>query len=63
MLVHTIRKIQREKPKMDKADIDFYKVRVNPENFKKKLQKIAEKEIKRYARLEDINTQAKGVWN
>ena len=63
MLVHTIRKIQREKPKMDKADIDFYKVRVNPENFKKKLQKIAEKEIKRYARLEDITTQTKGVWN
>jgi hypothetical protein len=48
---------------MDKADIDFYKVRVNPENFKRKLQKIAEKEIKKYARLEDITTQTKGVWN
>jgi glycosyltransferase involved in cell wall biosynthesis len=63
MLVHTIRRIQREKPKVDKEDIDFYRLRVNPDNFKRKLQKIADKEIKKYAKFEGVSETTRGVWN
>ena len=63
MIVHTIRKINRQKPKMDKAEIDLCKAKVNPDNFKRKLNKIAEKEIKRYAKFEGISENTKGVWN
>lgn len=63
MIVHTIRKILREKPTVDKADIDYYRLKVNPDNFKKKLEKIAAKEIKKYAKLEDVNANTRSMYN
>ena len=51
MTVHTIRNILRVMPEVNKDDIKEYRAKVNPDHFKKKLQKIAEKEIKKYAGL------------
>lgn len=63
MIVHQIRRAIRSNQKPDKGVMDFYKVRVNPDNFKKKLQKIADKEIKKYAKFDGISETTKGVWN
>lgn len=63
MIVHTIRKIGREKPMVDKKDVDYYKVRTDVNNFKRKLEKIAEKEIKRYAKIEDIQGNVRSMYN
>jgi hypothetical protein len=63
MMVHTIRNIKRTNPEINPADAKEYRAKINPSHFKKRLQKIAEKEIKKYARLEDINANTKGVFN
>lgn len=63
MIVHTIRNIQRTKPKISKTDIDYYRNKVNPEHFKKKLEKIAAKEIKKYAKLEEVNANTRSMYN
>lgn len=53
-MVHTIRRIIKTKPVMTNEEINHYKSRLNVQNFKRKLEKIAAKEINKYARLEDI---------
>lgn len=63
MIVHTIRNINRTRPEVAKDNIEYYTPRVDPLRFKQKLHKIAEKEIKKYARLEEIDQQAKGVFD
>lgn len=63
MIVHTIRNIQRTKPVISNDDIKYYKDRVNVDRFKKKLDKIAAKEIKKYAKLEDINANVRSIYN
>jgi hypothetical protein len=63
MIVHTLRKIRNEKPTPKQEDISYYRERVNPDYFKKKLERIAEKHISPYAKFEDITDKTKGVWN
>jgi hypothetical protein len=63
MIVHTIRSIQRTKPKISNDDIKYYKEKVNVDRFKKKLDKIAAKEIKKYAKLEDVNANTRSLYN
>lgn len=62
-IVHIIRHIKRTAPETSKLDIVEYRNRLNPANFKKKLEKIAAKDIKKYARVEDIAEIQRGVWN
>lgn len=63
MLVHTIRKIQRYNTVVSKEDIDYYRSQVNVAHFKKRLEKIAAKEIKKYARLEEITPETRSIFN
>ena len=63
MIIHTIRQILRTKPEIDEKDVNYYRDRINPSYFKNKLERIAEKEIKKYARLEEITEKTKGVFS
>jgi hypothetical protein len=53
----------RTKPPISKDDINYYKSKVNVDHFKKKLDKIAAKEIKKYAKLEDVNANVRSMYN
>lgn len=63
MIVHTIREINRIKPDIAKDNMDYYLPRISPERFKQKLQKIADKEIKKYAKLDEIDSRIRGVFD
>ncbi len=62
MLVHTIRQVNVQKPEVNKEDLKEYRERATPNHFKRKLEKIMEKRINKYARLEDITSDTKGVF-
>jgi hypothetical protein len=62
MITHTIRQIRKSKPEISDTDLSEYRNQTNPAYFKRKLEKIAEKHISKYARLEDIQPGTKGVF-
>ena len=63
MVVHTIRQILKAKPELNKDDLAYYRDRVNPDHFKNRLERIAEKKISKYAKLADIESGDKGVFD
>ena len=62
MIVHSVREIQKNKPQVVEEDLNDYRERTTPNHFKRKLEKIMEKKISKYARLEDIQPGTKGVF-
>jgi len=58
MLVHAIRKILKDTETIEQETINWYKQRTDPKAFQRKLEKIAEKPIQKYGRLEDITANA-----
>jgi len=62
MIVRSIRQIQKHKPQIVQEDLNDYRERTTPNHFRRKLEKIMEKKINKYARLEDIAPGAKGVF-
>jgi hypothetical protein len=62
MIVHTIRQIQKQKPTVIEQDLNDYRERTTPNHFKRKLEKIMEKKISKYAKLEDIMPSERGTF-
>jgi hypothetical protein len=58
MLVHGVRKANKVSKLADESLISDYKNQVNPNTFYRKLRKIADKEINKYARFEQIEGTA-----
>lgn len=63
MITHTIRTILKTKPGVNEEDVNYYKERIQSSYFKNKLEKIAEKKYSKYARLQDIGLDTKGVFS
>jgi len=53
MVSHTIRSIKRNKVEPKKDDIEYYRHRTTPAGFKTKLERISEKKVQKYGRLEE----------
>ena len=62
MIVNTLRNIEIQNLQTNKEDIKEYLRKVEPVSFKRKLEKIAEKHISKYAKFEDIPEGTKGVY-
>jgi len=63
MITHSIRTILKTKPEIVQKDVDYYRERSQSSYFKNKLERIAEKKFSKYARLEDISAETKGVFS
>lgn len=62
MIVHTIRQIQKQKPEVNDEDLKEYRENTTPNHFKRKLEKIMEKKVSKYAKLEDIQPAIRGTF-
>ncbi len=54
MLVHIIRKIRKDDEKPEQETMVSYRGKTNPMKFKEKLERLADKHIQKYGKLEEI---------
>jgi len=62
MIVHTLRQILKQKPEVNQDDLNEYREKTTPNHFKRKIEKIMEKKIHKYAKLEDIQPTDRGTF-
>jgi len=62
MILHTIRQIQKQSPQVNEEDLKDYRENTTPNHFKRKLEKIMEKKINKYAKLDDISPAIRGTF-